>query len=171
MYMIVSAIVACDRNRLIGLENAIPWHLSGDLKFFKKTTLGHHILMGRKSFLSIGRPLPKRSNVVISRDPFFAASGCQVAHSIEEGLSLALDQGEDEAFIIGGAQIFDQSIQYWDRLYLTLVDAQISYLPEQNPVFFPKLDFEKWQEKDKQRFPADEKNDYPYTICIYDRIQ
>lgn len=167
--MIVSAIVACDNNHLIGLDNQIPWHLSGDLKFFKKTTLGHHVLMGRKSFLSIGRPLPKRSNVIISRDPFFAASGCQVVHSIDEALTLALDQGEEETFIIGGAQIYHQSIQYWDKLYLTRVHTDIIYDDSQNPVFFPDIHLHEWEEKSRQEFPADDNNDYPFTIFVYER--
>ncbi len=168
--MRVSAIVACDQNRLIGLDNQIPWHLSGDLRFFKKTTLNHHILMGRKSFMSIGRPLPKRTNIVITRDPFFVASGCQIVHSIEEGLQLAQEQGEEEAFIIGGAQIYQQSEPYWDRLYLTRVDADIHYSDPSEAVYFPDIDFKNWILTDQKACPADDKNEYPYTICLYDRI-
>lgn len=167
--MIISAIVATDQNHLIGLNNRIPWYLSADLKFFKRTTLGHHILMGRKSFLSIGRPLPKRTNVVITRDPFFAATGCLVVHSIEEGLALAQDNGEEEVFIIGGGQIYAQSREYWDRLYLTEVQAEVPVKEEQEAVYFPDLDWEQWKLLSEEAHEADEKNDHPFVFKKYQR--
>ena len=103
--MTISAIVATAKNNVIGRNNEIPWYLPADLKYFKKTTIGHHIIMGRKSFLSICRPLPKRTNIIVTRDPFFMASGCIVCHSIQEALNMAKENGDDEAFIIGGGQI------------------------------------------------------------------
>ncbi|NUO03715.1 MAG: dihydrofolate reductase, partial [Saprospiraceae bacterium] len=123
--MIISAIVAVAKNNVIGKNGEIPWYLPADLRFFKQTTLNHHVIMGRRSFDSIGRPLPKRTNVVITRDPFFVGTGCIVAHSVEEALHIARNNGETEAFIIGGGEIYAQSMPYWDRLYLTRVDAAI----------------------------------------------
>ena len=112
--MIVSAIVAVAKNNVIGINNGIPWYLPADLKYFKKTTLNHHIIMGRKSYESIGRPLPKRTNVIVTRDPFFMASNCLVVHSVEEGLQLALDNNETEAFIIGGGEIYRLGMPFVD---------------------------------------------------------
>jgi len=163
--MTVSAIVAVAKNRVIGRGNNIPWYLSNDLKYFKKTTLNHHIIMGRKSFQSIGRPLPKRTNIVVTRDPFFAANGCLVAHSVEEALGLAYDNGETEAFIIGGGQIYSLSSGLWDRLYLTEVD----YEPE-GDVFFPELDWSDWRLVSSDPYPADAKNDHAYTFKVYERL-
>ncbi len=139
--MIISAIVAVARNHVIGKNGEIPWYLPADLRFFKQTTLNHHVIMGRRSFESIGRPLPKRTNIVITRDPFFVGTGCLVAHSLEEALAMARDNGETEAFIIGGGEIYRQSIHYWDRLYLTRVDATI----EGGDAFFPVIDIDDWE--------------------------
>jgi dihydrofolate reductase len=163
--MLVSAIVAAARNRVIGKDNQIPWYLSSDLKYFKKVTLGHHVIMGRNSFVSIGRPLPKRTNIIITRDPYFAASGCLVARSVEEALSLAYDNDETEAFIIGGGQIYELSMPLLDRIYLTEVDAE----PE-GDVFFPEFDLDKWMLISSEAHPADEKNDHDYTFKVYERI-
>lgn len=163
--MLVSAIVAAARNWVIGKDNEIPWHLSSDLKYFKRTTLDHHVIMGRNSFHSIGRPLPKRTNIILTRDPYFAASGCLVARSIEEALNIALDNGETEAFIIGGGQVYEQSMSLLDRIYLTEVDAE----PE-GDVFFPAFDKTEWNLLSSEAHPADEKNDHAYTFKIYERI-
>ncbi|MBK6932100.1 MAG: dihydrofolate reductase [Saprospirales bacterium] len=164
--MIVSAIVAVATNGVIGIDNQIPWHLPADLAYFKRTTLGHHILMGRNSFSSIGRPLPKRTNVVITRDPFFTAEGVLVAHSVEEALGLAYDNGETEAFIIGGGAIYRESMELWDRLYLTEVDAA-----PQGDVLFPELDPFEWREIWRETHAADEKNEFGYTFRVLERIQ
>lgn len=163
--MLVSAIVAAARNRVIGKNNQIPWYLSSDLKYFKRTTLNHHVIMGRKSFLSIGRPLPKRTNIIITRNPYFAASGCLVSPSVEEALGIALDNGETEAFIIGGGQIYELSMPLLDRIYLTEVDAK----PE-GDVFFPDFDKTQWNLLSSEAHPADEKNDHAYTFKVYERI-
>ncbi|MEN0005432.1 MAG: type 3 dihydrofolate reductase [Bacteroidota bacterium] len=162
--MIVSAIVATAKNRVIGKDNKIPWYLSADLKYFKRTTLNHHIIMGRKSFQSIGRPLPKRTNVVVTRDPFFMASNCLIARSIEEGLEIASNNGETEAFIIGGGQIYAQSIDLWDRLYLTEVDLEV-----EGDVYFPELNFDEWKLLSSEPHQADEKNEHNYTFLVYER--
>lgn len=163
--MLISAIVAAARNRVIGHHNAIPWYLSSDLKYFKRTTLEHHVIMGRNSFESIGRPLPRRTNIVISRDPYYVVSGCLVARSIEEALEIAFDNGETEAFIIGGGQIYAAAMPYLDKLYLTEVDAE----PE-GDVFFPTINPADWILLSSESHPADEKNDHPYTFKVYQRI-
>ena len=163
--MTVSAIVATAHNNVIGKNNDIPWYLPADLKYFKKTTLHHHIIMGRKSFQSIGRPLPKRTNIVISRNPFFIASNCIKASSVEEALSIAHDNGEDEAFIIGGGQIYELSQAYWDRIYLTTVHAQV-----EGDIYFPSLKEENWKLISEQAHKADEKNEYDYTFKVLERI-
>lgn len=163
--MIVSAIVATANNNVIGKNNDIPWYLPADLKYFKKTTLNHHIIMGRKSFESIGRPLPKRTNIVISRNPFFVATNCIKASSVEEALTVAHDNGEEEAFIIGGGQIYELSQSYWDRLYLTTVHADI-----EGDIFFPKIDEEKWKLVSQEAHKADDKNEYDFTFNVLERI-
>ena len=164
--MTVSAIVATAKNNVIGRNNDIPWYLPADLKYFKKTTLGHHIIMGRKSFLSIGRPLPKRTNIIITRDPFFMASGCAVCHSLEEALEMAKKNGEEEVFIIGGGQVYAQSIPLLDKLYLTEVDIET-----EGDVFFPTLKMEEWQEIKNEPHSPDEKNEHAFTFKIFERIK
>lgn len=165
--MLVSAIVAVSKNGVIGKNNQIPWHLSSDLKFFKRTTLGHHVIMGRKSFLSIGRPLPKRTNIIITRDPYFVAAGCLIARSVEEALEMAYDDDETEAFIIGGGEIYQASLRYWDKLYYTEVDVEI---PD-GDVFFPEMDRSDWQLISEEARPAGEKDDHAFTIKQYERHQ
>lgn len=162
--MIISIIVATAKNQVIGKDNDIPWYLPADLKYFKKTTLNHHIIMGRKCYESIGRPLPKRTNIVLTRNPFVAISNCLIAHSIEEALALAKDNGETEAFIIGGGEIYKQSMPYADRVYLTEVDLEV-----EGDVFFPNLDPENWQEVSAEAHQAAGKNEYDYVFKVYER--
>lgn len=162
--MIVSTIVATAKNNVIGKDNQIPWYLPADLKYFKKTTLNHHIIMGRNCYESIGRPLPQRTNVIVTRNPFFVASGCLVTHSIGEALELAFDNGEEEAFIIGGGEIYEQSKDLWDKIYLTEVDLEV-----EGDVFFPKIDFGSWEETFKESHQKDEKNEFDYTFKIFER--
>ncbi len=121
--------------------------------------------MGRNSFRSIGRPLPKRTNVVITRDPFFTAEGVLIAHSIREALELAYDAGETEAFIIGGGEIYRQSADLWDRVYLTEVDLSV-----EGDTFFPELDPAQWRETWRETHAPDEKNEYAFTFRILERI-
>ncbi len=164
--MTISAIVAKSQNNVIGKGNQIPWYLPADLRYFKKTTLHHHVIMGRKTFESIGRPLPKRTNVVITRDIYFAASGCIIAHSVEEALELAKRNSEEEAFIIGGAEIYKLSLPYLDKLYLTEVLAEF-----EGDKFFPELNFTNWKELRAESFEADEKNPYPYIFKVLEKIK
>jgi dihydrofolate reductase len=170
--MIISAIVAVGKNRIIGRDNQIPWYLPADLGYFKRMTLNHHIIMGRNSFQSIGRPLPKRTNVVISRDPFFIATGCIRAFSIPEALKIAKQNGETEAFIIGGGEIYKQSQDLWTRLYLTEVDVEVLQNAENTEgvdIFFPDLDFSKWTLISEEKHAKDEKNEYDYTFKVFEK--
>lgn len=162
--MRISCIVAVAENNVIGKDNDIPWYLPADLKYFKRTTLDHHILMGRNCYQSIGKPLPKRTNVILTRDPFYIASSCLVAHSIEEGLLMAKENGEEECFIIGGGEIYKQSIAFWDRIYLTKVDLKV-----EGDIYFPDLDMDEWSLVSEEAHSKDEKNEYDYRFLVYDR--
>lgn len=163
--MIVSAIVAAAKNNVIGDGEDIPWRLSSDLKYFKKTTTGHHIIMGRKTFASMGRPLPNRTNIVLTRDPLFIATGIIVAHSIEEALAIAYDNDEEEVFIIGGGEIYKQSQTYWDKVYLTKVMKEAK-----GNVVFPDLEKEKWELLSSKPQLRGEKDECDFTFEVYQRI-
>ncbi|MGB0985318.1 MAG: dihydrofolate reductase [Saprospiraceae bacterium] len=163
--MIVSAIVAATENWVIGKGNEIPWYLSSDFKYFKKTTLNHHIVMGRHTYISIGRPLPKRTNVILTRNPFYAVQNCMVVHSIQEALELAYDNGEQEVFIIGGGKVYEKAMPFLDKVYLTVVHTEV-----EGDTFFPKLTPTEWKEiSSSERQKADEKNDFDYTFKIFEK--
>ncbi len=163
--MLVSAIVAVAHQNVIGKDNQIPWYLPADLKYFKRTTLEHHVIMGRNSFHSIGRPLPKRTNIVITRDPFFTAEGVLIAHSLEEALEIAHDNGETEAFIIGGGAIYRESSHLWDKIYLTEVDVTV-----EGDVFFPDINPAEWREISRESHAPDEKNEWAYVFRVLERV-
>jgi dihydrofolate reductase len=162
--MIISCIVAISDNNVIGFNNEIPWYLPADLQYFKKTTLNHHVLMGRNCFESIGKPLPKRTNIIITKDPFFISTNCIICHSIEEGLGVAFDNGEDELFIIGGGKIYEQTQDLWDKLYLTKVDLKTN-----GDVYFPYIDINEWQITSTEYHKKDEKNEFNYSFETYIR--
>ncbi len=153
--MLISIIAAMGRNRAIGYKNTLPWRLPADLQRFKQLTLGHHILMGRKTYESIGRPLPGRTSIIITRQPNFQAEGCLIAHSLDEAIALAKSRGEQEVFIIGGAEIYAQALSVADRMYLTMVEAE----PEAD-AFFPEYDENLWEKIEEKIVAADEKNQY-----------
>lgn len=162
--MIISTIVAVAKNNVIGKDNDIPWYLPADLKYFKKITTGHHIVMGRKCYESIGRPLPKRTNVVVTRNPFFIATGCLITHNVAEAVQLAEANGEEEVFIIGGGQIYEIALPHVDRIYLTEVDLEV-----EGDIFFPTIDPKNWKLIKETKHEADEKNEYDYTFKILER--
>ena len=167
--MRLALIVAQGLNRVIGNDNKLPWYLPEDLRYFKEVTMGKPIIMGRKTFESIGKPLPGRLNIVITRDSNWSAEGVKVVSglgdAIEVGEGQALIDGVEEAVIIGGAQIYAQSLSIVDRLYLTQVEAE----PE-GDAYFPEVDYSQWQELGRQSFPAgDQPNRYPYAFIVYDR--
>jgi len=150
-----------DKNRLIGSKNGLPWHLPADFKHFKEVTLGKPVLMGRKTFESIGRPLPERTNIVISRSGF-SADGVKGVNSIDAGLDLVSDA--DEVMIIGGANIYEQMISRAGKMYLTFVDAEC-----EGDAWFPAIDPADWNIIDQQLVEADEKNNYDFTVVTYQR--
>lgn len=161
----LSAIVATDRNGTIGRQGNIPWYLPADLKFFKRTTLGHPVIMGRKTFQSIGRPLPKRTNIVLSRDAFFSATGIAVAHNLQEALANPAVLEADEVFIIGGGELYRQSMALVDTVYLTIVDATVA----DGDAFFPKLAPEDWQEVWSEGYRPDTRNELAYRFSRWER--
>ncbi len=163
--MIISIIVAMDETRGIGVEGRLPWHLPADLKRFKSLTMGHHLIMGRKTFASIGRPLPGRTTIIVTRDQSFQPEGCLVAHSLETALEFARLDLEDNVFVIGGAEIFVQAIELADRIYLTQVHSSVPA-----DVYFPEFAAADWQETDSEYHPADEKNRYPFTYKTLARV-
>ena len=163
--MKISSIVAVSTNNAIGVDNDLPWHMPADLKFFKETTLGHYVVMGRKSFESVGRPLPGRTNIVVTRNKLFYNSGVVTVHSIPDAILLAQQAGQEELFIIGGSNIYKQTIDLWDRLYLTKVHTEI----EKATAFFPDLDMNKWQLTAESAHKANDNNAYDYTFCTYER--
>lgn len=163
--MIVSAIAAVSKNGVIGKNNEVPWYLPADIRYFKNKTLNHHVIMGRKTLDSIVNPLPKRTNIILTRDPFFIASNIIVAHDIEEALEIAEQNGEEEVFILGGAEIYKLSMPYTDRLYLTEVDIEV----EDGDTFFPEVDLKEWKLVSQDPHQPDEKNEMAYNFKIYER--
>ena len=162
--MIVSLIAALDRRRGIGKDNQLPWRLPADLKRFRELTTGHHIITGRKTYESIGKPLPGRTTIIITRNHDYSAAGCFVTHSLADALALARSRGEQEAFVIGGAEIYAQALPLADRLYLTLVEAEV-----EADAFFPTFDMSDWQMTESRDFAADEKNLLRQTFQILER--
>jgi dihydrofolate reductase len=159
----ISLIWAMDNNRVIGKDNKLPWHLPEDLKFFKQTTMGCPIAMGRKTHESIGRLLPGRENIIITRNMEFHCDGCTVLHSVDELVQYALQKNE-EIFVIGGAEIFKEVLPFADRLYLTMI-----YHSFEGDAFFPEISWDEWEMKDRKKGLKDENNPYDYEFFIYDR--
>lgn len=158
----ISLIAAMDKNRLIGNGKKIPWHLPADFAYFKETTTGKPIIMGRTTFESIGRPLPGRKNIVLTRGDF-SHEGVGVAHSIEEALNLA--GGADEAFVIGGSQVYALALPFADRLYITFVEGEFT-----GDTFFPEVNWKEWHQlKDETREP-DERNPHKMRFTVFERV-
>lgn len=163
--MTISIIVAQDQKGGIGKDNQLPWHLPADLKHFKKITTGHHMLMGRKTFDSIGKPLPNRVSIVLTRNQKLELpNGVLKVSNIEEGIQLAKDAGEEELFIIGGGQLYKSSLEIVDKIYLTKVDVEVGA-----DTYFPELSNNEWETIEKQVFEADEKNKYSYQFITLQR--
>ena len=165
--MLVSLIVAVSENNVIGKKGQLPWHLPDDMKYFRDTTMGHCVIMGRKNFDSIPgkfRPLPGRTNIIVTHQKNFSAPECIVVNSIEEALEKAKQKNEAEAFIIGGGEIFKQSIPKADKIYLTRIHAAFD-----GDVFFPSLNMEEWKEESVEHRKADEKNKYDFSFVVLSR--
>ncbi len=162
--MTIAAIVAVSENGVIGDDNQIPWYLPADLAYFKRTTVGKPVIMGRKCFQSIGRPLPKRTNVVLTRNAFFVADGVTVVHSGEQAMEVAAASGAETAFVIGGADIYELFWLQTRTLYYTLVHTEVA-----GDVKFPSLDEAEWRLTSEERHEADDKNAHAYTFRVYER--
>lgn len=166
--MKVSMIAAMSSNRVIGKENSLPWHLPNDLRFFKESTMGKPIIMGRKTFESIGRPLPGRENFVITQNTNWHRDGVWVAYELDTALEMAANAAEDsdsdEIMVIGGQQIYTQALPLANRLYLTRVDATI-----EGDAFFPEFDETQWSLVSEERHEACEENPYDYLFQIFDK--
>jgi dihydrofolate reductase len=158
----LSIIVAASENNVIGKDNKLLWHLPDDLRHFKRTTKGHHVITGRKTFESQGRPLPGRINIIVTRNKKYKAEGCTIVHSLDEALNSV--QGDEEPFIIGGEQIYRMALPKVDKIYLTRVHARF-----EGDTFFPELDESQWQEISREYHEQDARNSHPFSIIILKR--
>lgn len=157
----LSIIVAVANNHVIGLQNTLPWHLPEDLKRFKALTMGHHIIMGRKTYESLGRLLPGRTTVIVTRNQHYQVEGAMVVHSVEQ--ALAACRGDEEAFLIGGAELYQQGFAHADKLYMTEVDTDVD-----GDAFLPSFDLTQWQEIERVQHQAENGLDFRYVT--YQRI-
>lgn len=159
----ISIIVAIAKNGVIGDKNTLLWHLREDMIHFRTITSGHPVVMGRKTYDSIGRPLPKRTNVVITRDTELQIEGCTMAHSLTEAVEM-FDSSE-EVFIIGGAQIYSQAMPLADRLYLTIIDKEY-----EGDSSFPEIDYNSWRQISYEKFERGEEFEYPFSFIALERV-
>jgi len=157
----LTIIAAVAKNNALGKNNDLIWRLPNDLKRFKEVTLGHHIIMGRKTFESLGKPLPNRTTIIITRNTNFKAAGCIVVNSLENAIIAARE--DDNPYILGGGEIYKQALDYADALDLTLVH----HIFEEADTFFPEIDFTKWSESSREDFKADDNHAYDYSFVRY----
>jgi dihydrofolate reductase len=160
--MTLSLIVAVSNNQVIGRNGDLPWRLSSDLKRFKRLTMGHHLLMGRKTYESIGRPLPGRTTVVLTRQVGLELAGATIVHNIEEALVTCAT--DDETFVVGGAEIFQATLPWVQRMYVTHVHSDV-----EGDCYFPDIEWTAWHTVSRESFAADEKNEYPTSFVTYER--
>ncbi|RKD68843.1 dihydrofolate reductase [Sinobaca qinghaiensis] len=158
----ISFVAAMDKNRLIGKDNQLPWHLPADLKHFKKVTSGGTIVMGRKTFESIGKPLPNRRNIIVTKNKTFQADGCEVIYSLEEVQELG--KKEEEFFVIGGAEIFNACLPYADKMYLTHIDESF-----EGDTFFPEWNTAAWEKLEEEQGAVDDKNKHPHRFITWQK--
>jgi dihydrofolate reductase len=161
---VIKILVACDENRVIGKDNQLIWHLPADLKRFKALTTGHVILMGRKTFESIGKPLPNRTTIVITRQTDFKAEGTITAHSVEEAILKAKSLSRDDIFIVGGAEIYTISLDLADQILLTQLHDIFD-----GDAFFPEIAQDTWEIVNRERGLTDEKNPFQYSFITYQK--
>ncbi len=162
-------IAAMSRNRVIGKDNDIPWHLPDDFKFFKDSTKHHHVIMGRKNYESLPhkfRPLPDRPNIIITRQESYPVEGALVVTSLERALAIAKDAGEEEAFIIGGGEIYRLGLNIAETIYLTEIDGEID-----GDVYFPEFDLKNWQEVERRHHSVDGRHQFAFDFVTYEKIR
>ena len=157
----ISLIWAMDNNRLIGANNQMPWHLPADMAWFRKHTLGKPVLMGRKTFESLGKPLPQRHNIILSRQQDLHIEGCEVVHSFDDVVPMFKDK---ELMVMGGAEVYNLALPYADKLYCTQIDHAF-----EGDAWFPDMDMSSWQRTHQEKHAPDEKNTYAYRFEIYTR--
>ena len=162
--MKLSIIVGRARNGVIGRDGDLPWRLPADLAQFKRRTMGHHLIMGRNTFVSLPGILPGRPHIVLSRDAAYRPEGVTVCRSLADAVGLARSAGDDEAFVIGGGAVYREALATADRVYLTRVDAEV-----EGDVTFDDLDAAQWVEVEREVHPADERHAYDFAVCVYDR--
>ncbi len=162
--MLISLIVAASENRVIGRDNDLPWRLPDDMRFFVKTTKGHHILMGRKNLESFGKLLPNRTNILLTRDQSYQFEGAEIFYELEEAIEFAKRRGEEELMVIGGGEIYKQCLPKADRIYFTQVHAEI-----EGDVYFPEIDSSQWKLKSELFHDKDEKHNYSFTFKTFER--
>lgn len=160
----LSLIVAMDKNRAIGLNNEMPWHLPNDLRYFKEKTTGHTIIMGRKTFDSLGRVLPNRKHVVLTRSEREFPEGVEVIHETDAILQYVKDNSDEEIFIIGGGELFKLMLPYVNKMYITEIDEEFT-----GDVYFPPFDEAEWKLTFKEKGPRDERNPHDYYYLVYER--
>lgn len=159
----LSMIVAMAKNRVIGADGRIPWHLPNELQLFKSVTMGHHIIMGRKTYESINRLLPGRSTVIVTRQKNYAVAGAKIAHTLDE--AVAQCAGDSEIFVIGGGELYRAAMPKADRIYLTVVDAEPA-----GDTYMPEFDATQWRVHSTQRFGKDERHAHDYRFEIHERV-
>lgn len=162
---VIAAIVAAGKDWAIGRDNDMLWHLPNDFRFFKQTTLGHPVIMGRKTFLSLGKPLPGRQNIVVTRQQSFTAEGIMVVHSLEAAIAAATLEDQEMVFVIGGGEIYRQALPMIEQLYLTVVAGSFP----QATTFFPAIDWADWTEISRDHHTQDERHAYDYTFIVLKR--
>lgn len=162
--MLISIIVAASENNVIGRNNDLPWKLPDDMKFFVKTTKGHHILMGRKNLESFGKLLPNRTNILLTRDRNYTFDGAKIFYDLKEAIDFAANNGEDELMIIGGGEIYKQCLPFTDRIYLTRIHTEI-----EGDTFFPVLKENEWKLKSEEFHDKDEKHNYAFSFQLFEK--
>jgi dihydrofolate reductase len=170
MTLHIALIWAMARNRVIGRDNGLPWHLPKDLRYFMRTTVGHPVIMGRKTFESMNAPLPRRTNIVISRNPDYAPGGARVAADLDAALAIATAvcraDGKDTIFIAGGAEIYRRGLEIATHLHVTEIDAEFD-----GDTFFPEVDWADWQLASRETHGVDADHAWPFTISVFERAR
>lgn len=161
--MNITLIAAMSENRVIGRDNDLAWHLPDDLKRFKELTRGHHVIMGRKTYESVGRPLPGRTNIVVTNQKDYKAPGCIIVHTLKEAIQKA--ENDSQPYVIGGGKIYDQALPLADTLELTQLHAKV-----EGDTYFPEVDTSKWQIVAKESHPADDKHEFAFDFLTYQRV-
>jgi dihydrofolate reductase len=159
--MLISLIVAMGQNRVIGINNRLPWRLPAEMRYFRDTTMGKPIIMGRKTHESIGRALPGRQNIILTRSRTYESVGCTIVHSVQEALAVAKGT---EVMVIGGAQLYELFLPLADRIYLTQVETEF-----EGDSFFPRIDRGEWSEISRETFEPDGMNQYQYNVILFER--